>query len=108
MHQKNTHLVVCDGHTTRDFSYIHAKSIPIFSDQFESGDEFEYRIIFNRIGCYCTFVPPPIVVDDSSLKNVAESFVVALTLTLGGYKSAIAPRIGTTTNFKIFLYIFNY
>ena len=35
---------------------------------------------------YCTFVPPPpIVIDDSS-------FTVALTLTLGGYKSAIAPK----------------
>ena len=33
---------------------------------------------------------PPIVIDDSSLKNAAERFTVALTLTLGGYKSAIA------------------
>ena len=30
--------------------------------------------------------PPPIVIDDSSLKNAAESFTVALTLTLGGTK----------------------
>ena len=29
---------------------------------------------------------------DSSWKNAAESFTVALTLTLGVYKSAIAPR----------------
>ena len=35
--------------------------------------------------------PPSIVIDDSSLKNTAESFTVALTLTLGGYESAIAP-----------------
>ena len=43
-------------------------------------------------GRYCTFVPPPpIVIDDSSWKNEAESFIVALTLTLGGYESAIAP-----------------
>ena len=35
--------------------------------------------------------PPPIVIDDSSSKNAAESFAVALTLTLGGYESAIAP-----------------
>ena len=35
---------------------------------------------------------PPIVIDDSSWKNVAESFTVALTLTLGGYESAIAPE----------------
>ena len=38
---------------------------------------------------------PPIIIDDSSWKNMAESFAVALTLTLGGgeggYKSAIAP-----------------
>ena len=35
---------------------------------------------------------PPFVIDDSSWKNVAESFAVALTLTLGGYESAIAPN----------------
>ena len=35
--------------------------------------------------------PPPIVIDDSSWKNAAESFAVALTLTLGGYESATAP-----------------
>ena len=29
---------------------------------------------------------PPIVTDDSSWKNAAESFTVALTLTLGGTK----------------------
>ena len=29
---------------------------------------------------------PPIVIDDSSLKNAAESFTVALTLTLGGVR----------------------
>ena len=34
---------------------------------------------------------PPIVIDDSSWKNTAERFAVALTLTLGGYESAIAP-----------------
>ena len=42
---------------------------------------------------FCTFVPPPIVIDDSSWKNAAESFTVALTLTLGGYESAIASLI---------------
>ena len=44
---------------------------------------------------HCTFVPPPpppIVIDDSSLKNAAESFTIALTLTVGGYESAIAPE----------------
>ena len=38
---------------------------------------------------------PPIVIDDSSWKNMAENFTVALTLTLGGgggYESAIAPN----------------
>ena len=41
---------------------------------------------------------PPIVIDDSSWKNTAENFTVALTLTLGGgegggvYESAIAPN----------------
>ena len=30
------------------------------------------------------FRTPPIVIDDSSWKNAAESFTVALTLTLGG------------------------
>ena len=33
-----------------------------------------------------------IVIDYSSWKNAAESFTVALTLTLGGYESAIAPK----------------
>ena len=32
------------------------------------------------------FRTPPIVIDDSSWKNAAESFTVALTLTLGGTK----------------------
>ena len=40
------------------------------------------------------FRTPPIVIDDSSWKNAAESFTVALTLTLGGYESAIAPISG--------------
>ena len=35
---------------------------------------------------------PPFVIDDSSWKNAAESFTIALTLTLRGYKSAIAPH----------------
>ena len=34
---------------------------------------------------------PRIIIDDSSWKNSAESFAVALTLTLMGYESAIAP-----------------
>ena len=38
------------------------------------------------------FRTPPFVIDDSSWKNAAESFTVALTLTLGGYESAIAPK----------------
>ena len=38
------------------------------------------------------FRTPPIVIDDSSWKNAAESFTVALTLTLGGYESAIVPN----------------
>ena len=37
------------------------------------------------------YPPPPIIIDDSSWKNAAESFAIALTLTLGGYESAIAP-----------------
>ena len=36
---------------------------------------------------------PPIVIDESSWKNAAESFTVALTLTIGGYESAIAPYL---------------
>ena len=35
---------------------------------------------------------PPFVINDSSWKNAAESFTVSLTLTLGGYESAIAPE----------------
>ena len=45
--------------------------------------------------------PRPIVIDDSSWKNVAESFTIALTLTLGEYKSAIAPNfLGWTIFFS--------
>ena len=36
--------------------------------------------------------PLPIVIDDSSWKSAAESFTVALTLTLGGYESATVPK----------------
>ena len=43
------------------------------------------------MGAIALSYPPPIVIDDSSWKNAAESFAVALTLTLGGYESAIAP-----------------
>ena len=42
-----------------------------------------------------------IVIDDSSWKNAAESFAVALTLTLGGYESAIAPYIHESNHSKI-------
>ena len=42
------------------------------------------------------FLNPPcrFVIDDSSWKNAAESFTAALTLTLGGYESAIASPKG--------------
>ena len=39
-----------------------------------------------------SYPSPPIVIDYSPLKNAAERFTVAVTLTLGGYESAIAPR----------------
>ena len=40
--------------------------------------------------------PPPLfVIDDSSWKNAAESLTVALTLTLGGYESAIVSHTVT-------------
>ena len=35
---------------------------------------------------------PPTVIDDSLWKNTAENFTVAITLTLGGYESTIAPK----------------
>ena len=38
-----------------------------------------------------SYPPPPIVIDDSSWKNAAESFTVALTLTLGGVRKCNAP-----------------
>ena len=47
--------------------------------------------INNNKSALLHFRTPPIVIDDSSWKNAAESFTVALTLTLGGYESAIAP-----------------
>ena len=42
-------------------------------------------------GCYCTFLPP-YCCWWLIMKNVAESFTIAQTLTLGGYKNAIAPE----------------
>ena len=42
-------------------------------------------------GAIALLYPPPIIIDDSSWKSAAESFAIALTLTLGGYESAIAP-----------------
>ena len=50
-----------------------------------------------------SYPPPPIVIDDSSLKNAAESFTVALTLTPGGYESAIAPEILARAKNPIYL-----
>ena len=52
------------------------------------------------------FRTPPIVIDDSSLKNAAESFTVALTLTLGGYESAIAPTTLPSSLVTIFTYTY--
>ena len=47
-----------------------------------------------KLQCYCTFVLPLLLlIDDWSRKNTAESFTVALTLTLGGYENAIAPKL---------------
>ena len=43
----------------------------------------------SNFGAIALSYPP--IVDDSSLKNAAESFTVALTLTLQGCKSRIAP-----------------
>ena len=48
-----------------------------------------FHFMFGAIAL--SYPPLPFVFDDSSWKNVAESFTVALTLTLGGYESAIAP-----------------
>ena len=41
------------------------------------------------------FRTPPIVIDDSSWKNAAESFTVALTLTLGGVRKCNSAGIST-------------
>ena len=54
-------------------------------------DEIKIKLSWKRLypsNANCTFVPP---YDDSSWKNAAESFTVALSLTLEGYESAIAP-----------------
>ena len=59
---------------------------------FSQGQAAENKHSILKEGRYCTFVLPPIVIDDSSWKNAAESFTVALTLTLGGYESAIASK----------------
>ena len=53
---------------------------------FNNEDPWKLHIIFSAL---LHFRTPSIVIDDSSLKNAAESFTV--TLTLGGYESAISP-----------------
>ena len=55
---------------------------------------FIHHSFLQNVGTIALLYPPsPIVIDDSSWKNAAESFTVALTLTLGGYESAIAPKM---------------
>ena len=53
------------------------------------------------------FRTPPVVIDDSSWKNAAESFTVALTLTFEGYESAMVPKncrvTETFTNARLYL-----
>ena len=44
--------------------------------------------------------PPPIVIDDSSWKNAAESFTIALTLTLGGVR-----KCNSTGSFTVYFKI---
>ena len=59
----------------------------------KDGPQWEF-FSFHVICVYNTNIPglyPPIIIDDSSWKNAAESFTLALTLTIGGYESAIAP-----------------
>ena len=60
----------------------------------------------STLGAIALSYPPPfpIVIDDSSWKNAAESFTVALTLTLGGYESAIAPYFVILATLKGILY----
>ena len=60
-----------------------------------SSDILIYEILLLTrfdISALLHFRTPRIVIDDSSWKNAAESFTVALTLTLGGYESAIVPH----------------
>ena len=59
-------------------------------------NEYDSYVVWHEIGAIAlTYPPPPApppnVIDDLSWKNAAESFTVALTLTLGEYESAIAP-----------------
>ena len=85
------------GKAKRKKGKVFLQTVTTFPHSFETSN---YRFW----GHCCTFVPPPprppIVIDDSSWKNVAESFTVALTLTLGGYKSAIAPVQGVYIIYK--------
>ena len=69
--------------------FITLKNIGMILCAFQSVD-----VVTKFLRRYCTFVPP-IIIGDSSWKNTAESFAVALTLTLGGYQSAIAPFLLT-------------
>ena len=47
------------------------------------------------LGAIALSYPPPLLLlmTHNEKKNAAESFTVALTLTLGGYQSAIVPSI---------------
>ena len=69
-----------------NFKDVRAKFLPDLGQKWQKTDNIECLIGTIALSY------PPIVIDDSSWKNAAESFAVALTLTLGGYESAIAPN----------------
>ena len=54
--------------------------------------QFIKKIVYSERKALLHFRSPPIVIYDSSWKNAAESLAVALTLTLGEYESATAPK----------------
>ena len=73
-------------HITTDFEILYW----INTEKEEKKIQWRIAVVCTIIGAIALSYPPPIVIDDSSWKNAAESFTVALTLTLGGYESAIA------------------
>ena len=73
-------------HITTDFEILYW----INTEKEEKKIQWRIAVVCTIIGAIALSYPPPYCYWWLSWKNAAESFTVALTLTLGGYESAIA------------------